>query len=1036
MEIDEKIIEKAYKKLKSSVYFDKTQYILRNSIVDYETSGNIDELLSKLYYKLLNDEQFGELSEKILESIEVSAFPKKMKNEENKEKDIIMNTVQQTNCVGELQYFIDMSVKGHILGVLWIMLIGYRIDKNIYEHSYGNRIRKNLINEFSDNPTYSPYLFEPYFHQYESWRDKAISVAEKYLSMDQDVVIITMDFKKYYYSIDADRKVFEELFKEAFPDENDEFYKTYKEILERINSFVLSVIEKYSTKFKGTEFDNRKILPIGFLPSNIIGNWCLKKFDKAITDGWNPVFYGRYVDDILIVDKIEHNSDIYKKAISNELTKDQIIEFLLTSCMKWNGMFPSDCKSQCQLGLLQLKNTDESGEKIYRVNPKYNPVLDNRSEITVQNRKLKLFYFNSKESDSLLTCFKENISKNKSEFRHLPEDEAVFQRDDYSEIYSIKSSETINKLRGIDGISIDKYMLSKFLGKYLRIGGMIQDKKESKFAKDIEKIFNCQVILENYTTWEKIIEVFIINEDYKSVDKIIEKIIDAIYSVDYSNDESDTTAENIKNTLYSYLHSILCRCFALVWKKECFNHLVKLYTYRKDKDTGRYLLLNYNDEESLKTHLKKSLTSYCITSMIDKSVTPIIISMINIEKIISEQIEINLTHFNDVLQYSNRSWDNKYKYFPFMVNMYDVSMITWVEEMKKHLLISEQNNTPFNDLTAVYEKQIEHYIKSNYCKNNQQANNIRDIVNINTLKVDIKQKEIAYLVSVKTNNKSKLKIAIANVKLNHENFSSLIKGNPNRTYSRYRDLSLIVNQAIDQNVDMLIMPEAFVPYEWISTLARTCAKNNLAIVTGIEYIKFNTNVYNYTAVILPYEEEPYKTAYISFHLKNHYAPIEIETIKGYGLSEVCGKHYELYKWNDCYFPVYCCFELASIMDRSLFQSYADFLVAVEWNKDVNYYSNILESLSRDIHCYCIQVNTSDFGDSRITKPTKTEDKDIIRTKGGINSSILVGTIDINALRDFQIKEYNLQSKDFRFKVTPPDFNRDVVMKKIKRESLF
>ena len=73
-----------------------------------------------------------------------------------------------------------------------------------------------------------------------------------------------------------------------------------------------------------------------------------------------------------------------------------------------------------------------------------------------------------------------------------------------------------------------------------------------------------------------------------------------------------------------------------------------------------------------------------------------------------------------------------------------------------------------------------------------------------------------------------------------------------------------------------------------------------------------------------------------------------------------------------YFSVYCCYELTSIVDRSLFQVYADMMIAVEWNKDINYYSNILESLSRDMHCYCIQVNTSDYGDSRITRPSKTE----------------------------------------------------------------
>jgi len=94
----------------------------------------------------------------------------------------------------------------------------------------------------------------------------------------------------------------------------------------------------------------------------------------------------------------------------------------------------------------------------------------------------------------------------------------------------------------------------------------------------------------------------------------------------------------------------------------------------------------------------------------------------------------------------------------------------------------------------------------------------------------------------------------------------------------------------------------------------------------------------------------------------------------------------------------------------------------------------LESLSRDVHCYCVQINTSDYGDSRITKPSKTEEKDIIRTKGGINSTVLVGDVDIKELREFQFMQCSLQ-KGNKFKPTPLGFNPDIVLKKIRGKEL-
>ena len=60
---------------------------------------------------------------------------------------------------------------------------------------------------------------------------------------------------------------------------------------------------------------------------------------------------------------------------------------------------------------------------------------------------------------------------------------------------------------------------------------------------------------------------------------------------------------------------------------------------------------------------------------------------------------------------------------------------------------------------------------------------------------------------------------------------------------------------------------------------------------------------------------------------------------------------------------------------------------------------------------------------------------MIRTKGGKNSTILVEMIDISALRNFQIKGYELQKNDYHFKTTPPNFDSKIVMKKIKGENI-
>lgn len=280
---------------------------------------------------------------------------------------------------------------------------------------------------------------------------------------------------------------------------------------------------------------------------------------------------------------------------------------------------------------------------------------------------------------------------------------------------------------------------------------------------------------------------------------------------------------------------------------------------------------------------------------------------------------------------------------------------------------------------------------------------------------------------------SKIRVAVANIQMDISNFDQAVMRKPNRSYRRYQQIAELVNTAVREKADMLVMPEACTPKEWLPTLARTCEKNHLAVVTGVEHIIEDNCVYNLTAVILPYEEKwtGQWHSVILYHSKNHFAPEEkrmveslhLRAMEGIESSEAkCDAKYELYSWNGFWFTVYCCFELTSIRDRSIFQSYIDALIAVEWNQDVNYYSNIIESLSRDIHCYCIQTNTSEYGNSRITKPSKTENKDILRIKGGSNATAHVGTIDLEQLREFQMKAYSGQKEDKTFKPTPPDFD--------------
>jgi hypothetical protein len=193
------------------------------------------------------------------------------------------------------------------------------------------------------------------------------------------------------------------------------------------------------------------------------------------------------------------------------------------------------------------------------------------------------------------------------------------------------------------------------------------------------------------------------------------------------------------------------------------------------------------------------------------------------------------------------------------------------------------------------------------------------------------------------------------------------------------------------------------------------------------------DIFNLTVAILPYQVNTYSFAHVTFHKKIYFSPEERRLVEQYDHCACEGKTLHMFHWQDVFFSVYCCFEIASIHLRSAFKNYLDLVIAVECNKDVNYFSSVMESLCRDMHCYCLQVNSSDYGDSRLIRPTSSAQMNMMRVKGGRNEAILVEELDVDVLRKIQRKKYDgIKSDRNIFKPTPPGFDISIVDAKLHK----
>ena len=1022
------------------MFFDKTQLPLRDQLVLYE--DHIEEKLSKLEQALVFGVDWDETEKDILNSIGVLVYPKKLRSVDD--DMAIFNSDSIAIEMDKPQYFIDLAPAGQLLGVLWILEFGAVLDRNagedsegMYPHSYGNRLRKNLINEKTNSYTYAPGLFEPYFSQYQSWRDNALDYAKGRLNDKQDALILTLDFKSFFYSVDIQRSMFDGFIAliEKMPEK-----QNHIGWLKRLNDFVFRVIERYSQELRNVHADNddlnlgkRNVLPIGFFPSNILSNVVLTPFDKAVIEKWNPVYYGRYVDDIIIVDKVETNSEIHRRARSAN-TEDRLdSDWILNQFLCETGVMDRD------LDTMAKSQDNENASKphyIYKILPQILKCGD--SCISVQDRKVRLFYFQSGATKALLTCFHSKIRESISEFRLLPDLDTVIEHGDYSELFQIKSEESINKLRSVTGIELDKFALAKFLGKYRKVGSLIQSKKEDAFAEDALMIFDERTLVENYSGWERLFEIFIVNHRLDIVGALATRIISAIerYKV------PDTICKNHTVThtaLLRTLHSALCRTLALAWGKQCEELINALrLEIKKVTQDGQIVIDEWSASFDLSL-MNIARRAYCRTRMANKYILPLPLDCL-LEKLpLTDEKTLDLCSLADIKSYISRDWYKEnilYRYYPYMFLPQDISMtLTYAE-------ISAGEALPSPEVLVKSVKLA--FIKLNY----PLADNESDVFNLNNIKTgriegfpekDDSRKSFfaTYIDCGEKKLSSVFRVAIGNAVLKESDIRDALDLKPERGYMRYSELRKIIDEAIREQVELPVLPESYIPFEWIPTISRVCANNQLALVSGVEHFvttesgnsNKNGTVYNLTAIILPYKRDTYNFAHVAFHNKIEYSPRELALIQGYRYEARKGNTYQLFCWRDVWFPVYCCYELTSIHDRALFQTYADMVVAVEWNSDVQYFGSIVDSLVRDLHCYCIQANSADFGDSRVMQPADSVHKDIIKTKGGKNTCILCDDIDIKALRDFQVKSHGLQKEDGGFKQTPLDLDQTILSKK-------
>lgn len=501
-------IETTYRKLKSYVYYDKTDLRLRERLAKFECSDRFEANLQAVLQVAdaanpTSDRRF----KRWLRQIGCRVVPKKLSParsalDEDKGKFITNVTSAPSVKVESVNYFFDGPIELHLLAVLWLMREGRHLDANLLPECCGSRLSPKLHEENDD----SLQLFTKYHEQYSRWRDTGIRKAKQLLvDARRSVAILGLDIREYFYRVDIDFSEVREALKAAgaigeegaLLDCIEAIGKAYRACVAPL----LSRTHSDLTKFEGG-------LPIGLCSSLVLANWYLQDFDAAVLKSVRPAYYGRYVDDILVV--VAASQD------PNKGNGDPVETFVNELLVHPHLLAPP-------------------------VEGTYH--LRKRPTLQLQQEKCILQYFDARHSIAGLEKFKKKLEQNGSDFLLLPVDEADNSMEDVA--YELLYEGSVNKFRSVKGVAENRYELAKHLARQTILHMVTDDPPDRKVSQGLQNFFKGRCAIEYFDLWERVFTLLGIAGDKAIAKAFFKQVRSEIRRVRHADDQ--VTKELVAN---------------------------------------------------------------------------------------------------------------------------------------------------------------------------------------------------------------------------------------------------------------------------------------------------------------------------------------------------------------------------------------------------------------------------------------------------------------------------------------------------------
>ncbi|MCU8075863.1 RNA-directed DNA polymerase [Shewanella sp. SM29] len=868
------------------------------------------------------------------------------------------------------------SVEYQILSALWILKVGHLFEAKLdKELSYGNRLRRRsgLVpdsDSLQDQLNLDASgLFSPYFSAYKNWRGNGLDAMKKLISEGHDVTAITMDLAGFYHNASPNFLLRPSFLRKLGLSLSSDERKFTRLILESINNWYLTTPD-YEQRTDGA-------LPVGSSISKIISNVLLYELDKQISEGLEPEYYGRYVDDIFLVFKTP----------DEELTGDSILSHMSkhVECLKINRVKGE----QPDLRLRFVYAQD--------------------SDLKFTASKQKIFSLSSKHGLDFINQISSQIRAQSSEYRMLPEvprDSVVMA--DKTLLASPDASLIPDALRKADVVSIRRLGLSLLLrdiesySEDLSSANWIVVRNE--FYGLVERyLLTPKGLFDMFGYLHRVFQVMISNYDFIYANKFIDKLQVCLDLIG-------------KTTVRSKLNRVSMENFHVYLFEKLSEAALKAST---KKDFIKW--------ESLRKLIVK-LSGISKNDIYKKTKSQL--------KAISNELllaDFGVRSYKDYWYYSQAT-DSKAILTPRARSVRAVLRLDSI-----HQFATDANlKKPYWPALAFSTRPLSVQEIALICpKVLDDSVFFKDVLfglrGAKTNQYNISRKYSALdgcWINVPKPVSSKIYVALTNFETTQVQYDSALNEIPDESLDRYEKINRLINDILKSSPksDYIVFPECSLPRRWAVNIASKMAKQKISLIAGIEYYKHSKGkniIRNDCLVSLVTNWPGYNSNFLFMQpkiLPSHCEKnrLEIKRLKLFTPNNELDL-LPIYRHGDFNFGVLICSDLTNPRNRVRFQGEVDCLFVLEWNQDVKTFSYLVEGAAHDIHSFVIQVNNREYGDSRVRAPFRVDYKrDLVRVKGGLSDTFLISEVDFKSLRKFQ-KNGVMTDDNSDFKPVPIGF---------------